>query len=1345
MAANEQTVTKSVILETQFKTKHCEFKCRSQDILDKNQEYCQRESENEAVKGNPVVSNNINGESHVTNETEAAEEILSISQCNHEFKCSKTYKTYKSHLQPITKDFQNFGLNKKPINKESTKPKETSTLHDPSQDFSQCSNGVFQVSTKFPIDLCKTQQDNFLLNDYLESPLGKSENSERFRKNVSFIVRKRSNEEGSKRQSSKKAKADEEGNVIKKAQSWSSQLSKLSFEFSDDEEKENLTNGNKKSPTMYLCKHCDYSEVRIAHMRSHYDDNHPYVRYEATYVQDPCDQSATFRCLECPVEFSSVPALQRHYTENHPDHADFQNTSSRFHLVHKCFVCSYITEELGDLKTHYREAHPSYEVDNALKYCRYSLSSSHSNRNDHMKSQFSDSEVSDYQIRIRHSSMPECPTSSIRPGNDCRKSPEQSACVTSDSTLQIPANKSSESVTWENISQETKKGDVKLSLNPQNTPEASKSHAELKTTSEAVKPAGDVSEVEKSPALTSAAGHHNAKHFTLHSSLKSKVMWKSIQKEKLQRQPETPITTPDSERRKQASGNGDEQPEMDKGSDASATGLHPSSRPEKLFYCHICNYGGQSPIAVVKHQVHSHPKRIASLERVTNHTALIREEMKRSTLAVNNASFSSNPPLPILFKNEKQVFFCHLCNSRQRTLRQVLHHCLLKHRGVAVSAEEVERYTSVVLQQRERMTGQEDNQSHGKEEVARTKTGLEKDTAAATKQQRRVQCCGVQEQHPDQKITRKDVSTQLHAGPKSASPKTKKSKKVSLTFHAYQVPLEFDTSPGSLAASVCVSPENLKCSSCAATFPTQDCPDVQCVHKHKGDTMKKDVLHTRVHFYLCPYCPYVNVKHRGVLCHCQRKHPLLSPGADRFSVEQICSNNCEESMESKGHSRERGYICKICSQLCATLENLNRHLVEAHISTEGSSELKQPKTAQLCNVNGNNRENISNPPKSGPKVSLSNDVNKYITSALKFQDCFYTCALCPEFYSSRQQLGEHYVEKHRKEAFSKYCANTSQRVDWGISKINNSPQSKPNSVLNRHIASETCDSSLMSAEKKLVFKCPNCSFVHASHSSCLAHCHESHPRLLIRRRTFQTDVVNVTDVNKCQSLEGNSWIRGCACGQCPLVHNSLKTLRVQRDLESSHTTSAASEHPEGSAHQLECSQAFAPEVLSSPSANNSEISPSLRFPRTEPEQQERLECKVCPNVTFDSAEQLIFHYSTLHFSNRMLDFVVLRQASGKSGGLYRCSLCQKQVHGIPKMHHHLDHHRERMEQAVASTDPPLVKPATVSDSANTVVYTLSFIFFGFILSVSLISRTLYKTTCLCVKPWRIWLSGMGHQ
>lgn len=1123
MAPNKRINTRSSILSN-FKTQQCDFKCKSGDILDKNEEQCQRESKDQAVTTNT--------ESHVTNELMEVEEDISLPQqskpeCNY----SKNSKTYKSNLQPIAKHFRTFGLNNKPINNESSEFKETPTLHASSQDSSQCSSGVSaKVSANFTIDLNETSPHCFLLDTYIEAPLQKYETFEKFRKNVLF-VRKSSNEECSNQSLPKKAKADHKGNVIKKAKR-SSQIPKLSFDFSDDEgeEKVNLSNGSTKCPTIYSCKHCDFSELNITHMVSHYDNVHPYVRYKATYIRDPCDDSATFHCLECPAEFLSVLDLQRHYTKNHPHGPDFQLTTNEF-----------------------------------------------------------------------------------------------------------------------------------------------------------------------------------------------------------------PVRTPDSDNRKQVCRNGDHKHQMDKAPEVS----------------------------------------IPSLERVDKHMVLICEEIK-TKFQDNNASFPRNFPLPILRRNDKQMFFCHLCNHRRRTLQQVLYHCSKSHQGVAVSSEDVERHTSNVLQQRnksvKRIAGQKDKQLQGKEvvDVSRSKPDIEKDAPAATKQQRSLQCCQClfnsrsvtdlkkhvwemhnskcssldilrecfrqgnilpgyhcdvcvfshtqaavvyehfQERHPDQKITLEYVNTQLHAGPVLVSLKKRKSKSKEAfpTFHAYQVPLEFDTSTGSPEASLCPFSENFQCSFCPASFPSQNCLDIHCVSKHKGDTMNKDSIHTRVHFYTCPHCPYVNVRYQRILRHCQRKHSDLSPGANRFSVDKIYANHCEESMKNKDPLRVGGYICKICSQICATWENLKRHCDEVHVSTEASSYLSESKSAPgVKNVSRNDTEKLCNRPQSGPKVSLSKEVNKYATSSTKAQGCFYTCALCPKFFVSRKHLGEHYVEKHGKDAFSKYCAS----LDKGVNETSNLPQSNPDSAPSQQNTSDTCHSSSTAAEKKLVFKCPRCPYVNASHSGTLAHCRIRHPRLVTRKCTFQTDEVNVAAAVKCQSVVKGSSTGGYACRQCPQIHNSLKMLRIHCDLEHNRIKPIASDDPDSTNYQPEFCQGSVPEAISTPPTNSSQTCPSQRIAQAEPKQV--VKCKVCPNLTFDSAQQLISHYNTRHFSDCMLDFIMISQASEKNSRLYRCCLCQTQVQGLPNLHRHLDHHMETGEQAAESTDTKglvvdllQMKSSTVSNSAYTVVYTLSVVF-----------------------------------
>lgn len=1296
MAPKKRRHKRNIISRKQCETKQSDFKCRSEDVLDKNDEQCQRELEDLSVKGNLMISEKTATQSHVTNVlTEVAEDISSASQIEPESYSSKSYKTYKSQLQLNTK----YLWSNNPVHNEDSEPKETPTLHDSSQDSGQCNPAASLVSAKIDIS---EKHDRFLLSGYIQSPYEKSENSEQFGQ-VSLVSRKRSNEEPPTR-SSKKAKADDEGNVANQARR-PSQIPNLSFEFSDDEEVENFMNGNTKKLAIYSCKHCDYSEVNITRMVSHYDNNHPYVRYKPTYIQDPCDQSATFRCLECPVEFLNVPELRRHYMESHPDHPGFHTTSSELRLVYKCFVCSYTSVKLGDLKTHYMEMHPTYTIGNTLKYCRYALSSSHLCPSDDMKLGFSDSELPGPERKktedIRNSSSPKCPTSTLSPGNECHKSTIQSASITPTATLQIPSHDSLELVTCDNISnfpKETEREETEVFrslLNPQHPPEAMKLNAEHKNQdSNTMRPPGEISKAKQSPTkhhedsvsnvtskdlyyckcctfsspcLRSVVGHHNSKHAE-HCSINTKeVKSYSSRLKKLQNKMD-PVKTSASERRKQVSRREVQVQKMNKGSHASVARLNPYSCAESLFYCQVCNFGSPSPLGVIIHQVSSHPNRIASLDRVKKHTVLMHEEIQKSKWI--NASFSRNLPLPIMCKNEKQVFFCHICNYRRRTLQQVLHHCSLSHRGVVVTRKEVERYTSMVLRRRRESIQRTKRQKpQGKEKVLSTKSDFEKDTAVVTKRQRSLQCCKCpfntqlvtdlkrhvlekhnskcsssdilgkcfkqgtiqagyhcdlcvfshtqaeavykhfQEKHPDQKITLNYVNTQLHAGPKSLSPKKKKGKEAFLRFHAYQIPLEFEASPSSTDTSRC--------------------------------------------------------------------------------------------MKNKGLTRDHGYVCIVCSQICATPRELNRHCDRAHPRSEVSS-------------------GVNDKSKLGLKVSLSNDLNRYIKSASKSQKCFYTCGLCLKFYFTRKDLGEHYVGEHGKEA----------------SEINSLPSSIPDSTGTQQNASETCNFASPAAEKKLVYKCPNCPYVNASNSGTLAHCRIKHPRLGTKRCKFQMDEVNTADIVNFQTVGMDSFIRGYACGECPQIHVSLKTLRIHYDLEHSRVKPEVSEHLRGTDFQPECSRDFVPEAISSPSANNSEMCPSQGLAKVK---SDHMECKVCPNLTFDSAQHLISHYNTLHFSDRMYDFIMLA-SEADSSRLYRCSFCRKQVHGIPQLHHHLDQHRSTgqavrsADKKVSDVDPPRVEPAKVSHSTTSVVSPLSFACSIFTISVCLISSLLYKPTCLCWKP-----------
>lgn len=150
------------------------------------------------------------------------------------------------------------------------------------------------------------------------------------------------------------------------------------------------------------------------------------------------------------------------------------------------------------------------------------------------------------------------------------------------------------------------------------------------------------------------------------------------------------------------------------------------------------------------------------------------------------------------------------------------------------------------------------------------------------------------------------------------------------------------------------------------------------------------------HFYMCSHCSYVNIKY-------QEKEQLpeehaLSLEANRFSVDKSPANNCEESM--KNLSRVHEYVCKICSQICAAPEELNRHCDKVHWSTAASSNTS--KTAPgLCNGNAKNTEKLCHCHKSGPKVSFSNYLSKYVAKA---SPVFLQCPCVQSFISAGSSL-----------------------------------------------------------------------------------------------------------------------------------------------------------------------------------------------------------------------------------------------------------------------------------------------------------------------------------------------------
>ncbi|XP_069034391.1 zinc finger protein 462-like isoform X1 [Embiotoca jacksoni] len=371
--------TKNISSSGTFKCQHCDFKACSRDVLHEHEKRC--DSKNPNVIGTLIIAENPETQiiANQRNEAAGAREIpsvLSVTSTS-KAKCSlnslKDLKTYKRPQETISKYFAPTSeSNGKPPAKSADGNKGTLILQESPSSSSPNSSGVFQVTAKSVIDIPKVASnfDHLLIPD-LRPPKSREQTAP---SNIS----KRTNNGSTESRPAKTVKLDKETELPQKenANKQPPSNTEFSFEVSEDEEdkKVRLVNGDTESPKVIFCKHCDHSDVDIRCMSTHYQGNHPYIRYTAAYIQDSNDQSATFRCLECPVEFLNTADLKRHYVENHPEAPDvFTMKSSGHSLVFKCFVCPFTTNVLMALKEHYKEKHPTHEADNSFFNCRYSV------------------------------------------------------------------------------------------------------------------------------------------------------------------------------------------------------------------------------------------------------------------------------------------------------------------------------------------------------------------------------------------------------------------------------------------------------------------------------------------------------------------------------------------------------------------------------------------------------------------------------------------------------------------------------------------------------------------------------------------------------------------------------------------------------------------------------------------------------------------------------------------------------------------------------------------------------------------------------------------------------------
>ncbi|CAN9512898.1 unnamed protein product [Ophioblennius macclurei] len=718
-----------------LKCQHCDFQASSEDVVNDHLSRCPKKL---AADGMGSHTSDEKQDTNVIymspNEDHAYADNTSLLKLKSTSASSKQVKVYTKAFQTITKFFVETS---KSTGKSTSADDSQATLilQETSTDSNPQGSGVLQVSAESSIDMNSVQpycslQDDSLWTATLNKPKRKEE-SEEHPDNVG----KRTNHDASGDILVKKAKLSTETATFPQKENTSeSSLSNsrdFSFELSEDES-EKKGNPTNVDSTVYFCKHCDYSDTGLRGMSNHYTSNHPYVRYNSIYIQDSSDQSATFRCLECPVEFITPTGLKKHYREKHPDSPNvFTIKSSELNLLFKCFLCPFITNVLKSLKEHHDEKHPNHEVGNSLFFCRYSVAgckiepsqqSKHA-RNPEKSEDSSPENGCLSHKEVKSTPLPQQPTTKGKDAalfkcNSCTFShksvvvmhvhyqkchPEkamtidkikQSACFSAPAAQQMASlscpsevesspqkhvahlsqSKSPDDGMGKPLEKKKKskkrpiEHDREISLDLDNSPEIF--YCPFCT--------------YESCSLRSVVCHESAKHFK-QTLADSEAVWKysaELQKKKAESKAEMSEIIPS---------------KVDDPAGVYQLENHTYANPQKLFYCLQCNYANPLVKGILYHRARLHKGEFTKQEDIIQYSSTVWEELERTKSQPKEFPFSTGLPFPLIHRRDRQKFFCYLCNYRHGDMAQILKHYGKVHRGCPVRRSDINIYTSAVL------------------------------------------------------------------------------------------------------------------------------------------------------------------------------------------------------------------------------------------------------------------------------------------------------------------------------------------------------------------------------------------------------------------------------------------------------------------------------------------------------------------------------------------------------------------------------------------------------------------------------------------------------------------------
>ncbi|CAJ1069194.1 zinc finger protein 462-like isoform X2 [Xyrichtys novacula] len=1122
-----------------FECKNCKFKAVS---LDDSQEH-ERQCQQKVVKKNGIQSNIIseNHQAKIVVVLKKNEEISSVGPVKSSPKVtctlssSKDRKTYKRPLQTITK----FLVPSAPTQLDDSSmsllgTKETLILQESPSNSRPNSSGVFKVTAMPNIDMTTRDSSRCLLMDSFPDATSKQPKpQEQSGETPPNSVDKRPSNESSDGPPLKKAKKEHPKKANEGKQQPSSNP-RLSLEFSEEEEEERKSEGKMGSSKVCVCKHCNFSAVGIGPISTHYQNYHPHVRFNAVYLQDPTDQSATFRCLKCPIEFSNVVKLKTHYTESHPETPDVLTMQTHeLNLVFRCFVCPFTTDESKALKEHYKNKHPTHTVDNFLMYCRYLASKS--------------PEGNESQLNTCGKVPSMEPPRKIPPvstaSKDAQKTPLSQPPTSMEADVAMYHCKNCtfahKSVIVMHVHYQRSHPDEAVSIDTLKQSAHGASLTKSQTTS------------DKSP------NHENVKSLPTEGNLDSQKsgIKDGPSKKRIKLILRNPMHIPkvvNSYLESHTAMTVEHEEDRSKRK-KSPVDILSSSPPNKLFHCPRCSYSSTNITNVVGHHNTKHyGHEPTDTEEVASYS--VEMEQRKSQMQVGTETEPSDSSRneyklkedkvkeasvkkPNPFACPENLFYCQKCNFGSLTVKGVLNHQSKVHKLLKIDREHVIHYTALIRDQIEKSKSSENGFTAQLPlpNISNSKNNLffcHFCNYSAISLDRVIRhYIG---RHPSNKVKREQIrlySSRILKKIGNSHLRKKEDKKKKAKVH-------LKVSESSLRAPQIQ--RIIQCHKCS--YKTQH---VYLLKRHMWQIHKVNRTVTEVlrmcyeqgtikAGYHCETCVFSHETAEAVFDHCKKEHPkphTLEYVVTRLHVGptstknkrkklQIKKADCPSegngmveglSSQSPGHSDTKMHSCKACSFKSDSLINLTHHYRAVHpwsVKEDGS----------VLDVMHSRKSSVSS--------QFEDQSNKHVTlhsyqEPLEFED----------FSDSPEK-----VTKSSKKTKCHHC----------------NARFPDQHNLHIHLRLEHPDHAQMSVsepEKKQtqscvhVFKCLYCTYVNTNHHGVLTHCQMRHPNLRSEAGSLYIDGDHLSNMKGCLKKTGQGLrVSGYMCNTCPQMCATLEKL-----------------------------------------------------------------------------------------------------------------------------------------------------------------------------------------------------------